>query len=312
MPRPPRSGPGRAPKGRTGTPRPFPGAATVVGVTVLSLMLVVLSGCGSPAPGPDARAPGASLPGASPLSRALASWAAFPVGASPRPLVLVGPGIDDPAGGFTTSNAKLAYIQGIITAPGRMPSGPPSSQGFPLITAAEAFHQLTTPAGRVEPPARVPPLLTTAARLGSATFQTDRGRRRLPAWLFSFEGVGQPAAVLAVAAGSIYAPRAAASGTSALPPVQAVDLSGGGRTITAEFVGSAAGTGPCTADYTLEVDESATAVAVQVDAHPRAEGANCAAVGYPRRATAALAAPLGARVVVDAATDRAVATKASS
>ncbi|MGC8512708.1 MAG: hypothetical protein ACP5P1_06700 [Acidimicrobiales bacterium] len=199
-----------------------------------------------------------------------------------------------------------------MTPPGQMPSGPATSQGFPLITVADAFHKLSTPTGHMEPPASVPPLRTTSVRLDSATFQTDRGPRQLPAWIFSFASVAQPAAVLAIAPKSIYSPKATPTASSDFPSGQAADLRGDGKIITVRFMGAASGTGSCTADYTLQVAESSTAVAVQVNAQPYADTANCAAVGYPRRATAALTAPLGSRVVVDAATGQGVAVPASS
>jgi hypothetical protein len=278
----------------------------LAGVSALSLLLVCVSGCRSSLPGTS------SLPvGASPLSQALAGWASFPVNATPRPLVLVGPSIDDPAGGFTTGDLKLAYIQGAITSPASTPSGPSTSQGFHLITAADAFHKLTTPVGQVKPPVSVPPLVTTAVRLGSATFQTDRGTRQLPAWTFSFDKVAKPAAVLAVIPRSTLSPKAVSTASSGIPFIQGAELNHDGAILTVNFVGAQAGTGPCTADYSLQVDESATAVAVQVDTHPHGEGANCTAVGYDRQATTTLRAPVGPRIVADATSGQAVAVTTS-
>ena len=69
------------------------------------------------------------------------------------------------------------------------------------------------------------------------------------------------------------------------------------------FVGAAAGTGPCTADYTAKVSESATAVAVTVaESSHTPPGTACNLVGYQRQAPVTLASPLGARVLVDTKT----------
>lgn len=281
------------------------------GLLALPLLLVV-SGCGSSAPGAS------GLPMASPSSEALAAWASFPAHASPRPLVLVGPSVDDPADGFTTGALKGAYLQGQIAPPTSMPSGPSTSEGFPLISAADAFHRLSTPTGHIDPPVSLPPLVTTAVHLGSATFQTDRGPRELPAWMFSFANVANPASVLAVAPTSIFSPKATSTPSSDFPSVGAVRVGDDGKTLTADFVGAASGTGPCTADYSLLVTESQTAVLVQVEVHPHAAppgspgAAGCAAIGYPRHSTASLNHPIGPRVVVDAASGQPVAVTASS
>jgi hypothetical protein len=85
-------------------------------------------------------------------------------------------------------------------------------------------------------------------------------------------------------------------------------LSADGRTLTVEFTGAPSGTGPCTADYHLELAQSREAVAVAVREHDHSTNVACSAVGYPRHVTQVLSAPLGARVVVDAANRTAVAT----
>lgn len=255
------------------------------------------------------------------LSEALAAFDDFPVTASPRPLVLTPPfggRVNDPAGGFSAGdiaeadNRKTAYLQGSIQAPARLPDGPKSSQNYPIITAAEALQILKTPSGSgaVMP---VPPLQVTSVVLGTSVFVTDRGRLSLPAWLFSFRDVANPAAVLAVAPPALYLHPASdfQSKASGVTWATAAEVSSSGHTITAEFAGSPAGSGPCTADYGLQIAASAKAVAVEVVELPRPDAASpsstmpnmaCALVGYPRQATAALPEALGNRVVVDADT----------
>jgi hypothetical protein len=52
--------------------------------------------------------------------RAVAGWAEFPVGADPRPLVLLdGPVRVDK--GFATGDAKLAFLRGVVEAAAEVP-----------------------------------------------------------------------------------------------------------------------------------------------------------------------------------------------
>ena len=77
-----------------------------------------------------------------------------------------------------------------------------------------------------------------------------------------------------------------------------------------DFTGAAAGTGPCTADYTIDQLASDTAVAVSVQEHPHGTGSEiCLLMGYSRTKTVTLREPLGARVLVNAATTGAIAVQ---
>jgi hypothetical protein len=128
----------------------------------------------------------------------------------------------------------------------------------------------------------------------------------LPAWLFSLSGVQNPAKVLAVRSSDIYSAPGARGSIS--PTQLSVTVSRGGRHIVANIVGAPAGTGPCTASYTLSIKESKQAVAVAVITHSHGSGkVACSLVGNLRHATAELKAPLGARVVVDAKSEGAAA-----
>jgi hypothetical protein len=135
-------------------------------------------------------------------------------------------------------------------------------------------------------------------------FATDRGFRRLPAWLFGFAGVPDPAAVLAVAPSRIFAPPAgpATSGSLDMRARLAPDR----RTLTIRLVGAAPGTGPCTASYSVRQAVSPAAVAITVREHAHGGAVACAPVGYPRQVTVVLPAPLGGRVLVDAASGAAI------
>lgn len=258
----------------------------------------LLAGCGSARVGASQPQPG---PGQQ-LLRALRAWSGFPVRASPRPLVIIGQRVADPLHGFPAGADKLAYLERAIRAPATWPSGVPAAAGFPLISAREAFGVFMSTAGKGPPAAAR--LTVTTVRLGSALFQTDRGSRWLPAWLFGFAGIQGSAAVLAVGPARIFSP--AGLPASGSPVVSGARLGPDGRTLTVEFTGAPSGTGPCTAGYGLRFAISRSAIAVAVREHAHGGDVACSSVGYPRRVTEVLPVPLGARVVVDAASSTAV------
>jgi hypothetical protein len=234
---------------------------------------------------------------------ALRAWATFPVNASPRQLVLTTDPVSAPARGFRTDDAKEAFLSGAFIASGTLPSGPQHAAGYPVLTATQALAVMRaegTPAGGAPRPPN--PLVITGIRFGTSSFGTDRGTRLLPAWLFSFEGVQDPAAVLAVAPSSRFPAPAASTGMASV----GVRLSPDGRSVTIRFVGAAAGRGPCTADYTVDQLASDTAVAVKVRETARRDGL-CDLVGHLRQLDILLGSPLRDRVLVDAATKGPVA-----
>lgn len=273
----------------------------VICLVVVSAALVA-GGCADASPGPGPGSPAGAA--GRELRRALAAWSGFPVHARRRPLVLVGPDVADPPGGFPGGEAKLAYVEGAVSFPARMPRGEAEADGLPLITARQAVARFQ--AGAASGPPVSARLRVTTVRLGAGVFVTDRGPRRLPAWLFGFAGVRGPAAVLAAAPRGIFTPPIPAGGRP--PFVDWAYLRPGGRALTVRFIGAAAGRGPCTASYSVQVASSATAVALAVQEHPHGRGnIACLAVGHLRQVTARLSAPLGARVVVDGASRTAVA-----
>src|SRR6185437_5258865 len=112
----------------------------------------------------------------------LSLWNDSPAGSSPRPLVLAGPEIIDPTSGFRNGDDNDAYDAGNFTVAGALPDKVPTWHQQSLITAAQALADLrdTKPG---TPPTSAS-LTITAARLGTATFVTDRGQLALPAWQF--------------------------------------------------------------------------------------------------------------------------------
>lgn len=262
------------------------GWAPYLASTVLAIGATILASCGSSSP---------TVHAVGQPDQTLAAWASFPVDRVPRPLVLVGPSVADPRTGFRDGPSKLAYLERAIDLPTSLPDGPTTADSYPIISATQAARQLVSTRGKGSPAGQR--LSVTEVTLGTATYQTDRGAVNLPAWQFWFNGVADPAAVAAVAPSRLFASPTA---YARAPKATSAHLSPDGDTITIEFVGAAAGTGPCTADYTVDVASSRTAVAVGVHEHAYDSGAvACAGVGYRRQVTARLDAPLGARVLVD-------------
>ena len=148
----------------------------------------------SPAPSPE-------------INAALAAWSHFPVHVAQRPLVLVDDdNVNAPALGFPDDATKTAFEDGAIVAPQGFPIGRRSADGFPLISPQAALGVL-----RVEksqgPPATTQ-LAVTTVTLGTGIFETDRGRWSLPAWLFRFQNILNPAQVLAISPHRIFTPPA--------------------------------------------------------------------------------------------------------
>ena len=279
----------------------------------LAIVAMVLAGCGtartSAGTAPPTSAPASTSPATPPtltdqavLQRALAAWADFPVNASPRPLVL--PDGDDqivasPAFGVSSNDQKLAFGEGAIDPPPILPSTPTEADGYGLITAGQAFRELSAGNGQSLTTTRIQ---TTSVTLGTASFDDDRGAVQLPAWVVTFGGgVTGSQEVLAVSPAStspIPAPLLAVSGLSMF---YQAELSSDGRTLTVDTGGAPPGSGPCDARYSLEVASSDTAVAIGVVVQPNPAPSD-QVCGYPEmltQLTTVLTAPLGARVVVN-------------
>jgi hypothetical protein len=200
----------------------FGGAAAVLAAGALTV--AVLAGCGSTA---DTRSP----PSGPELGGALRTWSRFPVNASPRPLVVVGPEVSDPPAGFPGGAIKLAYLRRAVRFAARLPPGPATAGGFQLISARQAVALFRSGAA-TGPPAGIR-LTVTTVRLGAGVFVTDRGLRRLPTWQFGFAGVRGLAAVLAVAPAQVFSPPTPAGGRP--PFVDWAFLGPGGRVLTVRF-----------------------------------------------------------------------------
>ncbi len=225
-------------------------------------------------------------------------WDRFPASAKPRPVVPIGSGLVlAPTAGFLRDpNAKLAFVDGDFALRTVLPETPKRTGGYRLLTAASAFRLLKSGGGKG--PSRGAVLAVTGVRLGSATFQTDRGESKLPAWLFSFADVKGPAAVLAIAPPNVFNPPTPRTFSNSFADFEddSATVSGGGKDLIISFIGARAGSRPCDAAYSITTVEDAHAVAFTITSRPVP---GCSDVGYTRTAQVQLKSPFGGRVLVD-------------
>lgn len=230
---------------------------------------------------------------------ALDLWHGFPVQATPRTVVPLGEGVVlDPRTGFPDDSTKIAFGEGRFALVTALPKGPGT---VGRLSAAGAYNLLRS-SGRPSG-IKVAPLRVRAVRLGTATFVTDRGRRRLPAWQFWFKRVARPASVLALAPPDLFTPpglqELGPPGTgNSIEDSARVDRSG--KVITISFIGAHAGNRPCDASYSARAVAGRRAVAftIRTIQAPAPPNTICAAVGYTRTAVVHLDKPLGARVLI--------------
>nr|MDP9092939.1 hypothetical protein [Actinomycetota bacterium] len=292
---------------------PLAAAATVTAV-VVGLLTVGRSSSSRPVAAPSSTASLSTRPSPSSTTSIPANphatdaaarmWAAFPVHAQPRPVVLLGPQTDGPEGGFGNTDDKLAFMEGQANWPSSIqesaPAGPPTTANYPLLTARQAFALL--PHATNNPPTLVT-LQVTAVSLTMHDFYTDHGSQPLPAWEFRLDRVTNPVYVLAVAAAGRY-PKQLADGSFMLRPAI---LSTDGRTVTIQFTSHQAA-GPCQggSEQVLDVAQTPTAVVLAVTVTRTVPAVKstyaCSDVALipPRTPHAVtLDQALGARVVVD-------------
>jgi len=300
---------------RTG-PRSWLGAAAVAVVVALIAVAALVIGRGSTG---SATAGGTGSPVASPagVQGVAGRWAGFPVAANPRPVVLIGSAIQDPASGFADDDAKVAYLEGRFALAAPLPSAPATRDGYAVTSADDAVHQLQA-ASSPGSMSTSSTLHITSVHLTDQPFRTDRGMQSLPAWQVHLAGVRDDVYVLAVASSQRYPVPPAVAGPSDGPSGGQATLSADGRQLTIRFVTRHDSSGPCDPGFTssLHMAQTATAVVLAITVHPepitvRSDVA-CAAVyrdpgwggptvpGSPNTRTVTLDRSLGARVVVSA------------
>jgi hypothetical protein len=252
----------------------------------------------------------------SPPVAALAPWASFPAGQTPRPVVLIAN--LSPKGGYDTGDSKIAALCHKFTSAITLAQAAPNEAkvawstgtkgSYPALSVAAAFVAMTKPGPGTSQPycTTVKPIVFTAVRFGPYGFITDRGDAQIDSWLFTTSSFSGETAYPALAPTAIWNADELKTGASGST------VSSDGLTLAFSFVG-AAETGPCGADYRALVAESSTAVAIAVQgtSHSTDQNLVCDAVGYPRSVNVSLASPLGGRVLLDASGNFAAVCPAS-
>ena len=208
------------------------------------------------------------------------------VGDNNKPALMAGMvAVDSPLSDATPPDGEVLWQDGSTTQ-------------VPLLSAQEALAAIGRTAAASCPDCTM--LLVTDAVLTSGPIQTSRGPATAPIWEFTVQGTAVKVTRVAIANPVVVAPDEGGWGLGL-----AIDSASGsvsGTELTVTFVGAPdPGDKPCGEDYTAEAVESDLAVVVIVTRHPHVApfGEACSAVGARRTATAALAAPLGDRVVLD-------------
>ena len=229
-------------------------------------------------------------------------------------LVLLDPVLTSaPSGGFPSGAAKLAFVNGNLVFTGPSPTRAPagvvtwsdgSTMKVPVLSEARVFAELTS--GRQCRGCATTPLAVTAARPTTLDVRTSRGTASVPAWAFTLKGVSAPVIQAALPPGSYATPDTYGTPAENLRPLGTAFVGGGsvqpsadGWTLTVGLGGS-----PCDSAWGGLVAEVGGVVVVGGWMHDPNPDQPCAAMLVLREAAVRLAAPLGARVVLDAATGR--------
>jgi hypothetical protein len=278
-------------------------------------LLLSVAGCGTNV---ASQPPSGDWPTAA--ARALAAWAAFPVDAESRPIVLI-----------AAADSRVPFGVAYRTEAGHLPSGPARFDGYPVISAHQALDRLQAAAYPQIHTEGDTAATVTHVRLAGEKFQTDRGPMTLPTWVFTVSGASSAAQVPALARGARYMlPDDARAGgipvqvTAEVPGTwpgetatdteagrNGVRISPDGRELTFSVLHQPdPGDEPCgqgPTDTRVELVESAHAVAYRTvftelprSRPPRPSKYGCAApavFGF-KPVTLRLAAPLGNRVLV--------------
>jgi hypothetical protein len=268
-------------------------------------------------------------PGVNTAFRALArqeasAWPRSPLGKVWKTGLVI-PSADDltslPLRGFVTGDAKLAFGDGNLVYKGPPPSGVPagvitwadgSTTKVPVLSKAQVFSALkNNTVGRCQS-CDTTPLAVTDASPTTMALATSRGTANVPAWAFTVNGASGPVVQAAIPPGSYVLEDSVRRPAENLGPlgkafvgVDVAGLSGdGGRTLEMMLAGEPCDPAATWGGLVAEVGDVVVVGGWIHDPHP---AAGCASDLIGSDITVRLAAPLGDRVILDAATGLPVA-----
>ncbi|MFI6180899.1 MULTISPECIES: hypothetical protein [unclassified Nonomuraea] len=176
----------------------------------------------------------------------------------------------------------------------RWPDGKVSR--VPLVSASRAYAEFGRPAPFIEdecPAEGCRPLRVVGVRLGRVPVETSRGTVRVPAWVFSVEGVEQKKVHVAVDPSAVTARPERVPGK--VEEVLAYDLvAGESQGLLLRY-----GYGACETVHGVRVYETDQVVVVDVDEGSARVVQVCPAMLKTATTTVTLARPLGNRLVLD-------------
>jgi hypothetical protein len=277
-----------------------------------------------PAPSPSASAPSPSPQGVDVTAfRALAkqeasAWSQSPLGKVWNTgLVTFSDDLSSgPVRGFSSDEAKEAFGNGNLVYTGPPPSGAPAgviswangaTAKVPVLSEAQVFSALKNNTGGRCPSCRTTPLAVTGAQPTTMAVATSRGTAKVPAWAFTVNGANGTVFQAALPPGSYvpeYSVRQPAENLGPLGKAfvgtAVATLSGSdSRTLEVMVAGP-----PCDPDATwgglVAEDGDVVVVGGWMDRPHPAAACTANLTGLP--VIVRLAAPLGDRVILDAAT----------
>lgn len=266
-----------------------------VPVALLAVLALLVAGCGSG----GGRLGEVVTLGGDPAG-ALARWRTFPAGADPRPLVLVTSAVSGPFSSAGPDRSKESLVASTVDLAASLPASPAIVGGYPVVPPKQAVERLRAVV-KLDASTNTPLRILSVA-LDRADFDTDRGRRRLPAWRFDLEPFHERVWVVAVDAPALWSHRPERAHDPGFPATVLSD----GRTLTYQFLGAREDSGFCGVRYTAGATESPSAVVIEVrgvdTGEPLPPGAVSGAcpAAVRRTVTVRLAAPLGGRVLLTA------------
>lgn len=223
-----------------------------------------------------------------------------------------------PSGGFPSGETKEAFGNGNLVFTGPPPSAAPagivtwpdgSSLKVPVLSEARAFSAMKNNTEGRCPSCVTTPLAVTTAKPTTMKVPTSRGSATVPAWAFTLQGVSTPVIQAALPPGSYVTEYSYRAPTEKLGPLGKAFVG------AAEATGSAdsriltlmLGSSPCDTTWGDLVAEVGDVVVAGGWMHDPQPDAACPASLIMRSVTVRLAAPLGDRVILDAATGLPVA-----
>jgi hypothetical protein len=238
---------------------------------------------------------------------------------------LVIPAADDltggPVRGFSSDGAREAFGNGNLVYTGPPPSGAPpghitwadgSTTKVPLLSEAQVFTGLKNNAWGRFPGCKTTALAVTGAQPTTMAVSTSRGTASVPAWAFTVSEANGPVFQAAIPPGSYLLEDSVRQPAAdlgllgkAFAGVAEAGLSGdGGRTLEMMLGGAPCNPAATRGGLVAEVGDVVVAGGWIRDPRP---GAACPANLIGSDVTVRLAAPLGDRVILDAATGLPVA-----